>query len=76
MGGEEGPEFRPAAAGITDIVGEEITSLCTAGRANPISLSGGKYHSAKIFMERNEAMVFPARTTVTNSFWKPVVDRG
>lgn len=54
MGGEEGPEFRPAAAGITDIVGEEITSLCTAGRANPTSLSGGKYHSAKIFMKKEK----------------------
>lgn len=53
-GGEEGPEFRPAAAGITDTVGEEITSVCTAGRANPTSLSGGKYHSAQIFMKREK----------------------
>lgn len=54
VGGEEGPEFRPAAAGVTDIAGEEVTSLCTAGCANPTSLSGGKYHSAKIFMKREK----------------------
>lgn len=50
--GEEGPEFRPATARITDAAREEITSLCTTGLAKPTSLGGGKYHSPRILVKR------------------------